>query len=173
MKHYWVQVVPFVLLSGCFHSNNNAPSFYVSSLFNDQNDFQYQYFLDDIAECIRNNVTKKTGKKQKATRKDKMFSIYYGYSAVEVLNAIDADQINQILALSACLSAEEDSEPEFVPSVKNFSSLSIEQNRYLHSLNDTSAEVTINYLNGYLQLLLPDVYRSLLTAASLGLRKSQ
>ena len=83
------------------------------------NGIDFQYLLDDVSLCIKRNSSSKefkneildSGKKSKKKavekKKKKMFSLFYGYYAVEVINALSNDQILKLFLLADCLAEEE------------------------------------------------------------------
>lgn len=164
----------------CWRYNFFSHSYLVTAL----NGIDFQYLLDDVSLCIKRNSSSeeieikgsgKKSKKKKTVNKKKMFALFYGYYAVEVINAISNDQISKLILLTNCLGEEEALRDIIVNLTTNSSEFtSPEYHRYLRHISNTSSDLKISttYLNGFLQLLLPDVHRSILTAANLGIRKA-
>ena len=90
------------------------------------------------------------------------------------MNSVSNDEITKILSLVNCLAKEENLKHQINLSSNSTQFSNRERNRYLHHTIKKVEEETISvsYLNGFLQLLLPDVHRSILTAANLGVRKA-
>ena len=97
---------------------NLSHSFAVSA----SNGLDFQYLLDDVSLCIKRNSStevseeidtkdsdknKKSKRRKSANNKNKMFALFYGYYAVEVVNALSNDQILKIMLLADCLTEEE------------------------------------------------------------------
>ena len=164
---------------------NLSHSFSVSA----SNGLDFQYLLDDVSLCIKRNSStevseeidtkdsvknKKSKRRKSANNKNKMFALFYGYYAVEVVNALSNDQILKIMLLADCLTEEEGLSDAIVNLTSNTTAFSSpEHQRYLRYIPKSSdVKLSVTYLNGYLQFLLPDVHRSILIAANHGIRKA-
>lgn len=140
---------------------------------------EIDYYLDDLSLCIRRNMTTVSAQQEGAkagirsrskSNGKKMFALYYGYGAIEVLNALSNEQMRQIEILSACLSDDRNPFDSQLNVTK--ASFVSAASRYFVLSENNAAHISISYLNGYLQQLLPDVHRAILTAAALGIKKS-
>eukprot|EP01036_Dinobryon_divergens_P027803 gene27803-36631_t len=173
--------VVLVILFWHWHYYKLSHSYAVTAF----NGIDFQYLLDDVSLCIKRNSSSKEfksevsdsgkkSKKKKAVEKKKMFSLFYGYYAVEVINALSNDQILKLFLLADCLAEEEALRDIVVNLATNSSEFSSpEHHRYLrHTSNTSNLYLSTTFLNGFLQLLLPDVHRSILTAANHGIRKA-